>query len=85
MILFVKKIDVSKVRADSLGKREVILTLSDQLGQKKYLRYLRLTKERYIEEIDHFLSLKHMSLAEDLVVDLRLLPNAYLTSIKEEK
>jgi len=81
--LRVHKIDVSKIRADSMGKREVILTLYDKLGKKEYIRYLRLTKDGYIDEIEHFMSLKQMSLADDLIVDLRLLPNAYLMPVSE--
>lgn len=81
--LRLRKIDVSKVRAKSLGKREIILTLYDKLGQKEYVRYLRLSKDKYIEEIEHFISLKQMSLAGDIIVDLRLLPNAYLMPVSE--
>lgn len=81
--LSISKIDVSKIRADSMGKREIVLTLLDQLGGKNYIRYLRLSSENYIEEIDHFLSLKQLTLADDLIVDLRLLPNAYLMPVSE--
>lgn len=81
--LTISKIDVSKLRADSMGKREIVITLIDQLGGKNYLRYLRLSSEKYIEEINHFLSLKQLTLTEDLIVDLRLLPNAYLMPVSE--
>lgn len=80
----IKTIDVSQFRANSLGKQEIVVHLFEELGKKDYQRYLRLSPTNYLEELDHYISLKQMSMVEDFIVDLRLLPNAYLTPIKEE-
>ena len=77
------KVDVSNLRAQHLGGQEIIVTLSEKLGKKNYKRYLRLSCDNYLEEIEHYLNLKQMAVADDLVVDLRLLPNAYLSRVSE--
>lgn len=79
----IQNIDVSNLRADSVGKQEVIVVLTEELGRKNYTRYLRLTCDNYLEEIEHYLSLKQMSMPDDLIIDLRLLPCAYITPVSE--
>ncbi len=79
----VQKIDVSGIRAESIGKQEIVVMLTEELGKKRYLRYLRLSPESYLDEIEHYLTLKQMSMPEDLIIDLRLLPNAYLMPVSE--
>ncbi len=79
--LFVDQIDVSHIKCESLGKQEIVLTLYETLGNESYIRYLRLSKENYEEEFANFLNLKAMNLPKNLVVDLRMFPNAYLTPL----
>lgn len=78
-----QKIDVSNIRANTIGKQEIIVVLTEELGGERFARYLRLTPENYIEEIEHYLNLKQMGMSGDLIIDLRLLPNAYLTQLDE--
>lgn len=80
----IKTIDVSQLRANSVGRQEIVVHLFEELGKKNYQRYLRLSPINYLAELDHYISLKQMSMAEDFIVDLRLLPNAYLTPVKKE-
>lgn len=82
--LFVDCVDVSKINAKSLGKQEIVLTFYENLGEESYIRYLRLSKENYEQEFIHFLNLKAMNLPKNLVVDLRLFPNAYLTTLQHQ-
>ncbi len=83
--LTIKKIDISKLRVESLGQQEIVITLIEELGKKNYLRFLRLTHDHYPEELEHFFSLKQMSLPQDFTIDLRLLPNAYLNYLDMDK
>lgn len=83
--LTIKKIDVSKLRVESLGQQEIVITLIEELGKKNYLRFLRLSCDHYQEELEHFFSLKQMSLPKDFTIDLRLLPNAYLNYLDGNK
>lgn len=79
--IFLEQIDVSNINSKSLGKQEIVVTFYETLGGESYIRYLRLSKENYEEEYTHFLNLKAMNLPKNLVVDLRMFPNAYLTPI----
>ncbi|MCH9633195.1 MAG: Cell division protein FtsQ [Chlamydiae bacterium] len=79
----IQSIDVSNLRANSVGKQEVVVEITEELGRKNFVRYLRLTCSNYLEEIEHYLSLKQMSMPDDLIIDLRLLPCAYITPVSE--
>ncbi len=79
----IQNIDVSNLRASTVGKQEIIVVLTEELGRKNYIRYLRLSCDNYLDEIEHYLSLKQMSMPDDLIVDLRLLPCAYITPVSE--
>ncbi len=81
--LKLEKIDTSLIRAQSLGKREIIVVVHETFGEKQYQHFLRLNSDDYIQGIEHYLTLKKLSLSQDLVIDLRLLPDAYLTPIEE--
>lgn len=78
----VDKIDVSKMTAESLGQREIVLTLYETLGHEDYVRYLRLSVNNYKEELKHFLDLNAMNHPQNIAVDLRLFPNVYLTPLE---
>ncbi|MCH9634190.1 MAG: Cell division protein FtsQ [Chlamydiae bacterium] len=80
--VFIDQIDLSKLSSESLGKQEIVLTLYETLGGESYIRYIRLSKNNYEEELMNFLDLKAMNLPKNLVVDLRMLPNAYLTPLE---
>lgn len=81
----IHQVDVSKLRASTLGQQEIVVHLYEMLGKQNYERFLRLSISNYLEELEHYLNLKQMSMGADLVVDLRLLPNAYLTLVEEVK
>lgn len=76
------RIDVSKVSAESLGQREIILTFYETIGNESFVRYLRLSTSNYKEELMHFLDLSAMNMPQNLVVDLRMFPSAYLTPLE---
>lgn len=79
------RIDVSQLRAPTQGQQEIIVHLYEILGKHHYERYLRLSISNYIEELEHYLNLKQMSMGADLIIDLRLLPHAYLTLVEEAR
>lgn len=74
-------IDVSHFTHESLGQREIVVTLYETIELEEYVRYLRLSTTNYKQELLHFLDLNAMSMPEHLVVDLRMFPNAYMTPL----
>lgn len=80
--IFLDQIDVSNITASSMGQQEIVVSFFETLGEESYIRYLRLSKDNYEEEFLHFLNLKAMNLPKNLVVDMRLFPNAYLTTLE---
>lgn len=63
-----RQIDVSKISEKSLGKREIVVTLEEQI-------YLRLTPDNYQEELANFQKIGAM---EGGIVDLRIPQLAFI-------
>ncbi len=64
-------IDLTKVNERSLGKREIVVLLENEI-------YLRLTPENYAEELANFQLLQKNRTLKNAVVDLRLADLAFL-------
>lgn len=92
-LFFVKKIDVSESLAPSLGKREVVVVIENEIypasGQSfTSLHFLRLTPKQYAQEITNYLKLREHLLEvekqetefslKDKVIDLRLPQLAFI-------
>jgi hypothetical protein len=64
-LFFVKRIDVSKLFSPSLGRREIVVTIENELSipsRKEPVfstHYLRLSHNRYNEEIAHYMQLRN--------------------------
>jgi len=65
------QIDLSQIEAETLGKKEIILTIDNENGS---YHYLRLSLKRYMQEILHYRSLRGGLVTKNVVIDLRL-PN----------
>jgi hypothetical protein len=68
----VKKIDVSKAFSDSFGKKEVIITIEEEMNIKKsdkeilcvFPRILRLSLKNYEKQLSNYLSLREKMLCD---------------------
>ncbi|MEM7175177.1 MAG: hypothetical protein AAF443_04525 [Chlamydiota bacterium] len=69
-------IDVSKVAQSYLGRREIVVTLTTRSG---YLHYLRLTPERYFDELKRYASICSQW-PGNLTFDLRVNQLAFIKS-----
>ncbi len=72
----VKMIDVSSYLEQSLGKREIVISLGPHL--------LRLTPKRYLKELAHYQKIRTKMGDDPLIIDLRIPSLAYITSIVTE-
>ncbi|MBM3198381.1 MAG: FtsQ-type POTRA domain-containing protein [Chlamydiae bacterium] len=63
-LFVIQRIDVSRMKAESLGKREIIVAL-DQETSPPVTHYLRLTPRHFAKEIDHYLQLRGFLLSSE--------------------
>lgn len=69
----IKRIDVSRSEAESLGKREIVIALENPLPQPRgqepliSLHWLRLSVKNYPKELGNYLELRKKLLEEDLL------------------
>ena len=76
-----KRIDLSKIEASSLGKREIVVILEPLCAP---LQIVRLSPKRYREQLRDYEKLKPHIPPEAMVIDLRIPNLAYLSRAQDD-
>ena len=74
-IAHVSQIDLSQVDEETLGKREITVTLDNA---NKSRHYLRLSLKRYAQEISHYCAVRERIEGKSCVIDLRVANLAFI-------
>lgn len=75
----IKKIDLSKIYAPSLGEREIVLILDNEITR----HFLRLSPKNYAKQLSDYLQLRKNLVQNNQTIDLRI-PNLGYIHIEED-
>lgn len=76
--LELKRVDVSKAFAESLGSREIVVVTTNA----GFSHYLRLTPKNYAQELGNYLELRSTLPPKPQIIDLRLSQLGFIEEIK---
>ena len=71
-----ERLDLSEVDAASAGRRQIIVIIQDDSNH----RILRLSSERYIQDISNYFSLRKTLSANESIIDMRLSDTAFISN-----
>ncbi len=75
--IIITQIDVSQAYLESYGQRQIVMTLTQQIGknEEKMITYLRLNTDNYAQNIDNYITLclqKNQSKTYEKIIDFRI-------------